>query len=103
MIIGVDLVASRIELAKSIGATKGLNTTGIATDDLAAAFKEAAGGLGPTIVVDSILDIQLSYTTLHELTCSPSNEFASGHESRLRFAGAERRFRVCWSYSRSRI
>ena len=50
-IIAVDRIKSRIELAKSFGATHGFDTTGV--DDLFAGFKEVAGGNGPTVVVDS--------------------------------------------------
>ena len=50
-IIAVDRIKSRIEHAKSFGATHGLDTTGV--DDLVKAFKDVAGGSGPTVVVDS--------------------------------------------------
>ena len=52
-IIAVDRVKSRIELAKSMGATHGYDTTGV--EDYVAGFKEAAGGNGPTVVIDSKL------------------------------------------------
>nr|POF05465.1 hypothetical protein CFP56_69491 [Quercus suber] len=45
-IVAVDRVQSRIDLAKSMGATHGLNTTGV--DDTVAAMREITGGLGPT-------------------------------------------------------
>ena len=50
-IIAVDRVKSRIELAKELGATDELDTTGV--EDLVKALKEAAGGTGPTCVIDS--------------------------------------------------
>lgn len=52
-IVAVDLIQSRIDLAKTFGATDGLNTSGVKIEDLDAALKEATGGLGPTVVVDS--------------------------------------------------
>lgn len=50
-IIAVDRIKSRIELAKSMGATHGYDTTGV--EDYVAGFKEVAGGIGPTVVIDS--------------------------------------------------
>jgi threonine dehydrogenase-like Zn-dependent dehydrogenase len=47
----VDKVPSRIELAKSLGATDGFDTTGI--EELVPEFKKVAKGLGPNVVVDS--------------------------------------------------
>lgn len=47
----MDRIKSRIELAKSMGATHGFDTTGV--EDLVAEFKKVAGGYGPTVVVDS--------------------------------------------------
>jgi len=49
--VGVDRVQSRIELAKSFGATASLDTTG--SSDLQAAFKDITGGDGPTVIIDS--------------------------------------------------
>ena len=40
-----------MEIAKSFGATHTFDTSGV--EDLVAGFKNVAGGLGPTIVVDS--------------------------------------------------
>jgi Zn-dependent alcohol dehydrogenase len=50
-IIAVDKLKSRIELAKTLGATHGYDTTGV--EDLVGGFKEATGGLGPSVVIDS--------------------------------------------------
>jgi len=52
-VIGVDRIESRIETAKSFGATHGVNTSSV--EDCTAAFKEVTGGLGPTVVIDSAL------------------------------------------------
>lgn len=51
-IIAVDRVDSRLELAKTLGATHTYNTTG--AEDLTKALKEAAGGRGPTCVIESM-------------------------------------------------
>lgn len=64
-IIGIDLVASRIELAKSIGATHGLNTTGLKPEDLETALKEVTNGLGPTVVIDSTINFPLLIPSSH--------------------------------------
>ncbi|PPJ52355.1 hypothetical protein CBER1_09837 [Cercospora berteroae] len=51
-IVAVDKVQSRIDLAKEVfGATHGFNTTDVT--DLAAALKEACGGRGASVVVET--------------------------------------------------
>lgn len=53
-IIGVDRVGSRLELAKSMGATHVIDSSKLAEGQtLADAVREAAEGLGPTITVDT--------------------------------------------------
>lgn len=53
-IIAVDRVPSRIEMAKSLGATDGLDTTGI--EDITKAMKDITGGLGPAVIIESKFD-----------------------------------------------
>lgn len=51
-IVAVDKVQSRIDLAREVfGATHGFNTTNVT--DLAAALKEACGGRGASVVVET--------------------------------------------------
>lgn len=56
-IVAVDRIETRIELAKSVGATHGLNTSNV--EDTVSAFKEATNGLGPTCVVDTTAHLPL--------------------------------------------
>ncbi|KAM0542867.1 hypothetical protein ACHAPJ_012590 [Fusarium lateritium] len=53
VIIGVDRVESRLELAKSLGATHVVNTTGLKMDEIVTQIKEATDGLGATISIDT--------------------------------------------------
>ncbi|KAJ4252823.1 hypothetical protein NW762_010729 [Fusarium torreyae] len=53
VIIGVDRVESRLELAKSLGATHVVNTTGLKMDEIVTKIKEATDGLGATISIDT--------------------------------------------------
>lgn len=51
-VIGVDRVASRLELARSLGASDGINTSS-ADIDLATEVKKLTNGDGATVVVDT--------------------------------------------------
>ncbi|KAM5344022.1 hypothetical protein ACJ41O_012559 [Fusarium nematophilum] len=53
VIIGVDRVESRLVLAKSLGATHVINTTGLEMAQVTAMVKEMADGLGSTISIDT--------------------------------------------------
>ncbi|KAI7775012.1 hypothetical protein LA080_007482 [Diaporthe eres] len=66
-IIGIDRVEARLELAKSLGATHVFNTSKLSTEELVAAVKEAADGLGATISIDTsayppLVAAQVEYT-----------------------------------------
>ncbi|KAH8657929.1 alcohol dehydrogenase [Xylariales sp. PMI_506] len=52
-IIGVDRVPARLELAKSLGATHVIDTTGLSLPEVAAKIREAADGIGSTISIDT--------------------------------------------------
>lgn len=52
-IIGLDRVESRLELARSLGATHVVNTTGLTMGQVTAKIREAAEGLGSTISIDT--------------------------------------------------
>ncbi|KAF9873742.1 hypothetical protein CkaCkLH20_08852 [Colletotrichum karsti] len=52
-IIGIDRLESRLELAKSLGATHVINTTGLDMKQVTEKIKEAAEGLGSTISIDT--------------------------------------------------
>ncbi|KAF7553865.1 hypothetical protein G7Z17_g3324 [Cylindrodendrum hubeiense] len=52
-VIGIDRVESRLALAKSLGATHVINTTGLDMAQVTAKVKEATGGLGATISIDT--------------------------------------------------
>lgn len=52
-IIGIDRVAARLELAKSLGATHVINTSKLSMKELVEAVKEAADGLGATVSIDT--------------------------------------------------
>lgn len=52
-IIGIDRVGSRLDLAKSLGATHVINTTGLDMAHVTAKIKEAAEGIGATISIDT--------------------------------------------------
>ncbi|KAK1983622.1 zinc-binding dehydrogenase [Colletotrichum cereale] len=52
-IIGIDRVASRLELAKSLGATHTINTAGLEMTQVTERIREAADGLGATICIDT--------------------------------------------------
>lgn len=64
IIIGVDRVESRLELARSLGATHVINSTGLSMEEVTAKIIEAAEGLGSTISIDTtahppLLDAQI--------------------------------------------
>ncbi|TQN67167.1 Aryl-alcohol dehydrogenase, partial [Colletotrichum shisoi] len=52
-IIGIDRVASRLELARTLGATHVLDTTGLEMAQVTERIREAADGLGATVCVDT--------------------------------------------------
>lgn len=52
-VIGIDRVESRLQLAKSLGATHVINTTGMQMPEVVAKIQEAADGLGSTISIDT--------------------------------------------------
>lgn len=52
-IIGVDRVESRLELAKTLGATHTINTTGMDMKEITEKIREASEGLGSTISIDT--------------------------------------------------
>lgn len=52
-IIGVDRVGARLELARSLGATHVFDTSQLSVEELVAAVKNAADGLGATISIDT--------------------------------------------------
>ncbi|OHF00851.1 zinc-binding dehydrogenase [Colletotrichum orchidophilum] len=52
-IIGIDRVESRLALAKSLGATHIINTTGLEMAQVTEKIKEAAEGLGATVSIDT--------------------------------------------------
>ncbi|KAK2016756.1 zinc-binding dehydrogenase [Colletotrichum eremochloae] len=52
-IIGIDRLDSRLALAKSLGATHIINTTGLEMTQVTKRIKEAADGLGATICIDT--------------------------------------------------
>lgn len=53
VIIGLDRVESRLTLAKSLGATHAINTSGLTMPEIVAKIKEASEGLGSTISIDT--------------------------------------------------
>lgn len=66
-IIGIDRVAARLELAKSLGATHVFDTSKISMEELVAAVREATEGLGATISIDTsayppLVAAQIEYT-----------------------------------------
>lgn len=52
-IIGIDRVEARLELARSLGATHTINSTGLSADELTARIIETAEGLGSTVSIDT--------------------------------------------------
>jgi Zn-dependent alcohol dehydrogenase len=58
-IVAIDLVDSRLELARTLGATQTINTTGMSEDEIEVAVKNATSGLGPTITFDTVGKKQL--------------------------------------------
>lgn len=52
-IIGIDRVAARLELARELGATHVFDTTGLSTEELVAAVREVADGVGPSLSIDT--------------------------------------------------
>jgi Zn-dependent alcohol dehydrogenase len=52
-VIGIDRIEARLALAKSLGATHVINTTGLTMDEVAAKVREAAEGLGSTVSIDT--------------------------------------------------
>ncbi|KAK6537259.1 hypothetical protein TWF694_011452 [Orbilia ellipsospora] len=53
VIIGIDRIEARLELAKELGATHVINTTGLEMKDVVKKVKEATSGLGATICIDT--------------------------------------------------
>ncbi|KAF5026937.1 hypothetical protein F66182_967 [Fusarium sp. NRRL 66182] len=53
VIIGIDRIESRLTLAKSLGATHVINTTGLEMSQVVDKIKKAADGLGSTISIDT--------------------------------------------------
>ena len=89
-IVAVDKVKSRLDMAKSFGATDALDTTGV--EDLEAKFKEVTGGLGPTVVVDSkLLHFQLSANNIL-LTSHTATGFAPVFEAGYKTLGPRGKF-----------
>ncbi|KAL6850793.1 hypothetical protein ACO1O0_007919 [Amphichorda felina] len=52
-VIGIDRVESRLELARALGATHVINTTGLDMSEVTARIREAAEGLGATVSIDT--------------------------------------------------
>ncbi|KAK8190413.1 alcohol dehydrogenase [Phyllosticta capitalensis] len=53
-IVGIDRVPSRLALAKSLGATHTIDTSGMSPEQVSAAIREASpGGLGVTVAIDT--------------------------------------------------
>jgi Zn-dependent alcohol dehydrogenase len=52
-IIGIDRIEPRLLLAQSLGATHLINTSGLKMEEVSAKIKEAAGGLGSTVSIDT--------------------------------------------------
>ncbi|KAK8152921.1 zinc-binding dehydrogenase [Phyllosticta citrichinensis] len=52
-IVGIDRVASRLELARSLGATHTIDTSGLAPAQVAEAIRDATDGLGATVCIDT--------------------------------------------------
>ncbi|GME25746.1 putative alcohol dehydrogenase protein [Neofusicoccum parvum] len=52
-IIGIDRVESRLELAKSLGATHVINTSSMSIPELVEAVRAASDGLGATVSIDT--------------------------------------------------
>ncbi|KAH7161848.1 zinc-binding dehydrogenase [Dactylonectria macrodidyma] len=52
-VIGIDRVEARLELAKSLGATHVINTTGLEMAQVTEKIKEVTGGLGATVCIDT--------------------------------------------------
>lgn len=52
-IIGIDKVDSRLELAKELGATHGINTAGMGLDELVKAVRDLTDGLGASVTMDT--------------------------------------------------
>ncbi|EPS35522.1 hypothetical protein H072_11040 [Dactylellina haptotyla CBS 200.50] len=53
VIIGVDRIESRLALAKSLGATHVINTTGLEMSQITQEIQQASDGLGATICIDT--------------------------------------------------
>ncbi|KAJ5771948.1 zinc-binding dehydrogenase [Penicillium odoratum] len=53
VIIGIDRIEARLQLAQSLGATHVINTTGLTMDEVSAKIKLAADGIGSTISIDT--------------------------------------------------
>lgn len=53
VIVGIDRVEARLQLALSLGATHVINTTGLEMPQVVAKIREAAEGLGSTISIDT--------------------------------------------------
>ncbi|ROW03313.1 hypothetical protein VSDG_01370 [Cytospora chrysosperma] len=67
VIIGIDRVEARLELARSLGATHVFNTSDMSMEQLVAAVRDAAEGLGATISIDTsahppLVAAQVEYT-----------------------------------------
>ncbi|MBI4767527.1 MAG: zinc-binding dehydrogenase [Deltaproteobacteria bacterium] len=52
-IVGIDLLDTKIEMAKRFGATHGLNSIGLSPDSLATAIGEIVGDSGADVVIDT--------------------------------------------------
>ncbi|OLN87862.1 Aryl-alcohol dehydrogenase 1 [Colletotrichum chlorophyti] len=52
-IVGIDRLESRLELAKALGATHVINTTGLDMSQVTDKIKEATEGLGSTVSIDT--------------------------------------------------
>ncbi|KUI69177.1 Aryl-alcohol dehydrogenase [Cytospora mali] len=66
-IVGIDRVAARLELARSLGATHVFNTSDLSADELVVAVREATGGLGASVSIDTsayppLVAAQVEYT-----------------------------------------
>lgn len=53
IIIGIDRIEARLELAKTLGATHVLNTTGMSMDQVRDAIKQTSEGIGATVSIDT--------------------------------------------------
>lgn len=66
-VIGIDRFEARLELARSLGATHVFNTSTMSMGELVVAVRDAAGGLGATVSIDTsahppMVAAQVEYT-----------------------------------------